>query len=68
MEMMLGKWGVEGWRNENGVSRGTAIDIMKRPVISHGGATWEGNMGGEQKGELTTCTGLFRPGVSCVEA
>lgn len=29
MEMVVGKWGEEGWRNENGVSRGIAIDIMK---------------------------------------
>ena len=29
MEMVLSKWGEEGWRNENGVSRGITIDIMK---------------------------------------
>lgn len=29
MERVLGKRGEEGWRNENGVSRGIAVDIMK---------------------------------------
>lgn len=29
MEMALSKWKEEGWRNENGVSRGIAIDIIK---------------------------------------
>lgn len=37
----------EGWRNENGVSRGITIDIMKWLVISRGRSTWEGNKRGD---------------------
>lgn len=36
MEMASGKWGAEGYRNENGVSGGIVIDIMKWAVIPHG--------------------------------